>query len=611
MRVFWVIGVSCLWLAAGCDESGQGLSKHEARELGPSTWEQDHCSSEDWYGDGECDAFCPSADGDCDPALEAKARAFIDAYVVKYAKREQALTLADWKVSTSGTEADYTAYSAAQIELFTVHLDAAMQKQLKSFLEDKAKLSLFTRRSLEVMEPFFSVVDLPVGELGKLLKVIQNRNEVIDLLGSYKAEIGGTQHSTLELGAMLRKETDAAKRKELWLALRGVGASVGPKIIEAVKLGNDAAAALGFASFWEWSLKKDDQDPKQMIALFQEIDTLTDKPYREVKKSIDAEVAARFGIKPGEVMIWHYDNAFFQEPPPAPNLDLNKFYRDRTKEQTVDLAAGFFKRLGLDVSDVVKRSDLYARDNKWHGAFMTDIDRKGDIRVLLNTSPDHGSVATALHEFGHAADHKYRDPGLPFLLHTANHTLTTEAVAMLFGDQSLTSEFLVQMAGADAGQAKALEQKIREQLRRRELVFARFTLVMFHFERKLYEKPGQDLDKLWWDLVEKYQLVKRPPNRKLPDWACKSHFATNPVYYHNYMLGKLFGAQVRATLIKQSNHAGPVLGYSFLADKGAADFLKQKIFRYGKDLRWSELLQHATGEPMRAKYFAESLTAAP
>jgi Zn-dependent M32 family carboxypeptidase len=43
----------------------------------------------------------------------------------------------------------------------------------------------------------------------------------------------------------------------------------------------------------------------------------------------------------------------------------------------------------------------------------------------------------------------------------------------------------------------------------------------------------------------------------------------------------------------------------------ATDFLKKKIFRYGKDLSWQELLQHAAGEPMQARYFAESLSASP
>ena len=37
-------------------------------------------------------------------------------------------------------------------------------------------------------------------------------------------------------------------------------------------------------------------------------------------------------------------------------------------------------------------------------------------------------------------------------------------------------------------------------------MFARWALVMLHFEKALYANPEQDLNKLWWDIVERYQL---------------------------------------------------------------------------------------------------------
>ena len=42
------------------------------------------------------------------------------------------------------------------------------------------------------------------------------------------------------------------------------------------------------------------------------------------------------------------------------------------------------------------------------------------------------------------------------------------------------------------------------------LIFSRWCQVMLRFEKGMYENPDQDLNKLWWDLVEKYQLLKRP-----------------------------------------------------------------------------------------------------
>ena len=62
----------------------------------------------------------------------------------------------------------------------------------------------------------------------------------------------------------------------------------------------------------------------------------------------------------------------------------------------------------------------------------------------------------------------------------------------------------------------------------------------------LYADPNlEDPNSDWWDLVEKLQLVERPPDRDEPDWAAKIHVAVAPVYYHNYVLGHLLATQLR------------------------------------------------------------------
>ncbi len=50
-------------------------------------------------------------------------------------------------------------------------------------------------------------------------------------------------------------------------------------------------------------------------------------------------------------------------------------------------------------------------------------------------------------------------------------------------------------------------------------------------DRGLLYADRDDLNSLWWDLVERLQLVKRPAGRDEPDWAAKIHVAVAPVYY--------------------------------------------------------------------------------
>jgi peptidyl-dipeptidase A len=118
----------------------------------------------------------------------------------------------------------------------------------------------------------------------------------------------------------------------------------------------------------------------------------------------------------------------------------------------------------------------------------------------------------------------------------------------------------------------------------------------------MYENPAQDLNKLWWDLVEQYQQVKRPKGRSAPDYASKIHICSAPVYYHNYMMGQLFASQVHHALAKElgTNPSQTI----YIGDKRVGDFMKKKVFEPGRTLDWKGLTKHATGEALNPQAFA-------
>ncbi|MBR6480263.1 MAG: hypothetical protein IKT12_01050, partial [Thermoguttaceae bacterium] len=82
------------------------------------------------------------------------------------------------------------------------------------------------------------------------------------------------------------------------------------------------------------------------------------------------------------------------------------------------------------------------------------------------------------------------------------------------------------------------------------------------------------------------------------DWASKPHFVIAPVYYHNYMLGELFGAQLRKSLPFDAEH---------FASKEVGAALIGKVFEPGMRWHWNEFVKRATGEPLSAKAFVEEL----
>ncbi len=261
---------------------------------------------------------------------------------------------------------------------------------------------------------------------------------------------------------------------------------------------------------------------------------------------------------------------------------------------------------GLDADDLIARSDFYEREGKDQHAFCISIDRSGDVRMLLNVKPTAEWMDTMLHETGHAVYDKFTASDLPFNLRDAAHILTTEGIAMLFGALAKNPTWLVGYVGADPEKVKELTPALLEQRQREQLIFARWTLVMFNFERALYENPEQDLNSLWYDLVERFQGLRRPEGRNAADWAAKPHFTIAPVYYHNYLLGELFAAQLRSTLARRVGHEGPASTLDFVGKKEIGDFLIKDLFGPGRSIPWQQFVEQVTGSKLGiAAYIAE------
>ncbi len=91
--------------------------------------------------------------------------------------------------------------------------------------------------------------------------------------------------------------------------------------------------------------------------------------------------------------------------------------------------------------------------------------------------------------------------------------------------------------------AEKISEDSYKALRLQMLVFSRWAQVMYRFEKSMYENPDQDLNQLWWNMVEKYQMLTKPEGRNMPDWATKIHIALYPCYYHNYLLGEMLASQ--------------------------------------------------------------------
>jgi peptidyl-dipeptidase A len=360
---------------------------------------------------------------------------------------------------------------------------------------------------------------------------------------------------------------------------------------ELARLRNRAAQTLGYRDHFALALATSDFDEQRLFATLDSVAALTDRPFRALKGQLDERLAMRFGVAAADLRPWHYDDPFFQDAPVAVGVDLDPYLVDA---DLTALTVQTFSGMGLDVHGVVGRSDLVPRAGKSQHAFCIDVDRDGDVRVLSNNTPGERWSETMLHEFGHAAYFEGVSPDLPWLLRTM-HLCLTEAVAMRCGRLVRQPEWLRRVAGVPAATVDELAPRMRAATRAYLLIFARWVLVMTHFERGLYARPDDDHDTRWWDLVERFQLVRRPDARHEPDWAAKIHIAAAPVYYHNYLYGEMIASQLTAAF------------GGLVDDPDAGPALTARLFAPAATKRWDALVEHATGSALTPDAFASEL----
>lgn len=532
------------------------------------------------------------------------ANEFLQAYQTEFAKLEKTNNELYWKASISGKDEDFQAAGAAELALRQFHSSAEKFKIIKDLLTQKNQLEEITTRQLEVAYLLFAGNQLPADMLKQM---VEQQKELEKINSNFRGKIGDQEYPNNQLIQIMRKETNSTKRKAAWEALKQVGAVIGPKVVELAKLRNQAAQKMGYANFWEMQIRLQEHDPAMIMSIFEELEKLTAEPFRKAKAQLDAELAKKFKIKITDLMPWHYDDPFFQEAPSSAAVDLDTFFQNKKEQDIVDIAKAFFAGIDLPIDDIVQQSDFFEKQGKDQHAYCTTIDRGADVRMLLNIKSNARWMDTMLHESGHAVYFKWTDRSLPYNLRDAAHIFTTEGVAMMFGALAKTPRWLGEFIKVDPQILAAKAKAILEQRRLEQLVFMRWALVMLHFEKKLYENPDQDLNTLWWDLVERMQMLKRPAGRNNPDWASKVHFVIAPVYYHNYALGELFAAQLRKAIAKLVEHNGPIYELNW-NNKRIGTFLREKIFAPGMKVHWPQFVEAATSEPLSAKDFAAEVT---
>lgn len=498
-----------------------------------------------------------------------------------------------WRAATTGTPEALDAAARSRAAWMRFWAAPEPYQQYKTWDESGAAGDdLHLKRIVRVLHLGFAQEQrdpATIDEITELSRVLD------DEYTNFRAEVNGQRLTANAIDDILRSENDSAKRRAAWEASKQVGPRVADSIRRLAVLRNDAAHRMGYPNFHRMNLALNEIDPDWLFAMLDTLAAKIDVPFRRAKDELDAELSQRFGVPAADLMPWHYADPFFQRAPMLSSYDFDALFAGR---DLVDLATRTYDGLGLDVRGIVARSDLYEREGKDQHAFCMDADHEGDVRALCNLKPSLRWMETLLHELGHGVYDVYIPKELPWLLRTVPHTLSTEALAMLMGAITLDAEWHARLLKVPPAEARQAGEAGFHRFRLEELIFARWVMVVVHFERQMYEDPSRDLNALWWDLVHRYQLLNVPAGReKQPDWAAKYHIALAPAYYQNYLLGRMMSLQWDGWL---RSHLGGIVGRP-----AAGDYFRQYVFAPGNTLHWNDALEFATGEKLNPDYFVQ------
>jgi len=548
--------------------------------------------------------------------IQKEVQSYLDNYNKEYQKYAYEWNKGEWALNTHIVEGD----------TITVKQAEEAQQQYANFTGSKENIE----KATEFLKQKDKLTDLQVKQLERILYLAASNPQTVselvkekiaadtkqtEMLYGFDFKLDGKSVTPNEIDDMLEKENNLEQRLKVWEASKEVGVVLKDGLADLQKLRNETVQALGYKDFFQYQVSDYGMTVEEMNQLCENMIRDIWPLYRELHTWARYTLAKRYNAEVPNLLPAHWlPNRWGQEWQRMVNtegLNIDDQLSKYSGEWVVKKGEEFYMSLGFpnlpqsfwDLSSLYPvPPDADYKKNTHASAWHMDFDK--DVRSLMSVVPNTTWWSTSLHELGHIYYYiSYSNPNVPIALREGANRGFHEAVGSMIGLASLQPPFLKEMGllkqDFEVDQTQALLKEALEYI-----PFIPWSAgVMTEFEHQLYSNnlPEDQYNKVWWELVKKYQGII-PPFERSEDYcdaATKTHINDDAAQYYDYAISYVllfqFHNYIATEILKQDPHSTNYYG-SKEVGKWMHDLLSP-----GGTVDWRELLKKSTGSEMTAK----------
>ena len=242
---------------------------------------------------------------------------FINTHLATVEPLSRETALANWEMQTTSSDAVREKVTDLNTRFARIYADPDDYAFLKSLDAEAIDSPTLARQHLLLLNAYLEN-QIPAELMEKTIALTV---EIEDSVNIFRGVIDGETISDNAIEKILDESRDVMLRKQAWEASKQVGQEVSERVLELVRMRNQAAITLGYENYYVMSLQMQELTEER---LFQQLDDLAEKSedlWNAFRDELDEHLALRFNTTPDAIRPWHHHNRFFQSPEPG-NADL-------------------------------------------------------------------------------------------------------------------------------------------------------------------------------------------------------------------------------------------------------------------------------------------------